>query len=249
MTLCQVRPAYCRALSQFQKVLTQRAALLRRIRDGEESPHALGYWDEQLARLAAPILRERAAFVAQAGAGAARVYAALAHAEEADEADEEGIDGAEGAGTDAGAEGDAQGALRLVYRPAYEGPLDGDDEQVAAGIRQRLGELRRREIAQGANVLGPHRDDLAFLAGAVDLSTYGSRGQQRSVALALKLAELEYIERETGDQPILLLDDVLSELDAQRRADLLAAVRGLDQVLLTTTDAGSVPAAALADAE
>jgi DNA replication and repair protein RecF len=245
MTLCQVRPAYCRALSQFQKVLTQRAALLRRIRDGEESPHALGYWDEQLARLAAPILRERAAFVAQAGAGAARVYAALAHA---DEADEEGAHGAEGAGTDAGAEGDAQGALRLVYRPAYEGPLDGDDEQVAAGIRQRLGELRRREIAQGANVLGPHRDDLAFLAGAVDLSTYGSRGQQRSVALALKLAELEYIERETGDQPILLLDDVLSELDAQRRADLLAAVRGLDQVLLTTTDAGSVPAAALADA-
>lgn len=254
MTLCQVRPAYCRALSQFQKVLTQRAALLRRIRDGEESPHALGYWDEQLARLAAPILRERAAFVAQAGAGAARVYAALAHAEEAeeaddeDQADQEGADGAAGAGVDAGAEGDAQGALRLVYRPAYEGPLDGDDEQVAAGIRQRLGELRRREIAQGANVLGPHRDDLAFLAGAVDLSTYGSRGQQRSVALALKLAELEYIERETGDQPILLLDDVLSELDAQRRADLLAAVRGLDQVLLTTTDAGSVPAAALADA-
>ncbi len=113
---------------------------------------------------------------------------------------------------------------------------------------KRLGELRRREMAQGANVLGPHRDDLAFLAGAVDLSTYGSRGQQRSVALALKLAELEYIERETGDQPILLMDDVLSELDAQRRADLLAAVRGLDQVLLTTTDAGSVPAAALADA-
>lgn len=245
MTLCQVRPAYCRALSQFQKVLTQRAALLRRIRDGEESPHALGYWDEQLARLAAPILRERAAFVAQAGAGAARVYAALAHADEADAAEQEGADGAE---MDAGAEDDAQGALRLVYRPAYEGPLDGDDEQVAAGIRQRLGELRRREIAQGANVLGPHRDDLAFLAGAVDLSTYGSRGQQRSVALALKLAELEYIERETGDQPILLLDDVLSELDAQRRADLLVAVRGLDQVLLTTTDAGSVPAAALADA-
>ena len=81
--------------------------------------------------------------------------------------------------------------------------------------------VRRREIAQGANVLGPHRDDLAFLAGGVNLATYGSRGQQRTVALALKLAELEYIEAETGDQPILLLDDVLSELDAQRRADLL----------------------------
>src|SRR5258707_9184592 len=171
MTLCQVRPAYCRALSQFQKVLTQRAALLRRIRDGEESPHALGYWDEQLARLAAPILRERAAFVAQAGAGAARVYAALAHAEEADEADEEGIDGAEGAGTDAGAEGDAQGALRLVYRPAYEGPLDGDDEQAAAGIRPRLGHLGRRRIGPGGDEVGTPPEDRAVLSGAVEPST------------------------------------------------------------------------------
>src|SRR5262249_56039876 len=109
-------------------------------------------------------------------------------------------------------------------------------------------EGRRREVGQGANVLGPRRDDLAFLAGGVDLSTYGSRGQQRSVALALKLAELSYIERATGDQPILLLDDVLSELDAQRRADLLEAVRDLEQVLLTTTDAGSLPPDALAHA-
>ena len=89
-----------------------------------------------------------------------------------------------------------------------------------AGIRARLGELRRREIAQGANVLGPHRDDLAFLAGGMDISTYGSRGQQRSVALALKLAELDYIEHETGDQPILLLDDVLSELDSEPASEI-----------------------------
>jgi DNA replication and repair protein RecF len=98
------------------------------------------------------------------------------------------------------------------------------------------------------NVLGPHRDDLAFFAGPVNLATYGSRGQQRTVALALKLAELEYIQAETGDQPILLLDDVLSELDAQRRADLLDAVKNLDQVLLTVTDASSLPEAALARA-
>jgi DNA replication and repair protein RecF len=118
-------------------------------------------------------------------------------------------------------------------------------EEVVAGILAQLKEQRRREIAQGANVVGPHRDDLVFLletpAGAMNLYTYGSRGQQRSAALALKLAELEYIEAETGDQPILLLDDVLSELDAQRRRDLLAAVAGLEQVLLTTTDVETVP--------
>jgi DNA replication and repair protein RecF len=231
MTLCQVRPAYCRALSQYQKVVTQRAALLRRIREGEDSPHALTFWDEQLARLAAPIMRERAAFLAQAEDPAARLYARLAHDEEGDDNGEEGAP--------------LPAPLRLVYRPSYQGDLAGDDEAIAAGMLARLQELRRREVAQGVNVLGPHRDDLAFLAGDVDLSTYGSRGQQRSVALALKLAELAYIEQETGDQPILLLDDVLSELDAGRREDLLAAVRDLDQVLLTTTDAGTLPADAL----
>jgi DNA replication and repair protein RecF len=247
MTLCQVRPAYCRALSQYQKVLAQRAALLRRIKEGAESPHALGYWDDQLARLAVPIMRERAVFLRAAEASAARVYAALAGDDTGEDTDDgdtrDDEDDSDGAGQPAPSAG-----LRLVYRPAYDGSLEGDEAEVAAAFKARLIELRKREIAQGANVIGPHRDDLAFLSGDVDLSAYGSRGQQRSVALALKLAELEYIERETGDQPILLLDDVLSELDTQRRTDLLAAVRDLDQVLLTTTDAASVPADALAHA-
>lgn len=228
MTLCQVRPAYCRALSQYQRILTQRSALLRRIRDGEESPHALAYWDEQLAQLAAPIMRERAIFLREASERAAEVYAALAHDAEGDEQDNPSEDA-------------ASGPLRLIYRPSYDGSVEDDETAIAAGLRKRLTDLRRREIAQAANVMGPHRDDLAFLAGETDLAIYGSRGQQRSVALALKLAELDYIQRETGEQPILLLDDVLSELDTQRRADLIAEVRGLDQVLLTTTDATSLP--------
>jgi DNA replication and repair protein RecF len=233
-----VHPAYCRARSQYQKVITQRAALLRRVRENEESPHALAYWDEQLARLAAPIMRGRATFLRQAEVSAARVYAALTHDEEDEDADAALAGAANGQRIE-------RAGLRIVYEPSYDGALEGDDEQVAAAMRARLVELRRREIAQGVNVLGPHRDDLAFFAGPVNLATYGSRGQQRTVALALKLAELEYIEAETGDQPILLLDDVLSELDAQRRADLLEAVRDLDQVLLTVTDVSSLPEAAL----
>ncbi len=77
LTLCQVHPPYCRALSQYQKVIAQRAALLRRIREGEEAPHALTYWDEQLATLAAPIMVQRAAFLGQAETAAARIYATL----------------------------------------------------------------------------------------------------------------------------------------------------------------------------
>jgi DNA replication and repair protein RecF len=238
LTLCQVNPLYCRNLSQYQKVLLQRGALLRRIRDDKESPRALRFWDEQLATLAVPIMRERLAFIEHATGAAARIYAVLAESEdEGDSEEEEGYTPA--AGEDAG-------DLRLVYRPSYDGPLTEKNADMIAGMCARLSELRRREIAQGANVLGPHRDDLAFLAGGVDISTYGSRGQQRSVALALKLAELEYIEYETGDQPILLLDDVLSELDSGRRRDLLEAVRPLDQVLLTTTDSASLPEEVLA---
>ncbi|HEX6123319.1 MAG TPA: DNA replication/repair protein RecF, partial [Ktedonobacterales bacterium] len=249
MTLCQVHTAYCRQLSQYHKIVTQRAALLRRIRDGEDSPSSLGFWDEQLARLAIPIMRTRAAFLARAEAPAAQLYGALA----GDEAGEDEPEGEESvAETDispAGEDDDASpGPLRLVYQPSYDGPLAGEEAALVAGMIARLGQVRRREIAQGANVLGPHRDDVGFFAGAMDLAIYGSRGQQRSVALALKLAELAYIEAETGDQPILLLDDVLSELDARRRADLLEAVRDLDQVLLTVTDATDVPEEARARA-
>ncbi len=218
LTLCQVHSGYCRALGQYQKVVTQRAALLRRIKEGEESPNALPFWDEQLATLAVPLMRTRARFIAQAETTAGQLYEALAR--------DEGL---------------PEMPLRLAYEPSYKGSLAVDDDELTATFRARLMELRRREIAQGANVLGPHRDDLAFYAGDINLTTYGSRGQQRTVALALKLAELAYIEAETGDQPLLLLDDVLSELDARRRADFLDAVGDLDQVLLTITDATSLP--------
>ena len=243
LTLCQVHPAYCRALSQYQRVLLQRAALLRRIRDQKENPQALHFWDEQLAGLAVPIMRERALFLEKATIPAARLYEALSRAENIP-----GVDDEDGLGdTDQdGASGDDAACLRLVYRPSYDGPLTSGTAEIIADLCSRLSQLRQREIAQGVNVLGPHRDDLAFFAGGLDVSVYGSRGQQRSVALALKLAELDYIEQETGDQPILLLDDVLSELDSQRRRDLLRAVRSLDQVLLTTTDPASLPSEVLA---
>lgn len=235
LTLCQTHHSYCRTLSQYQKVIAQRSALLRRIREGLDTPQSLAYWDDQLVRLALPIMRERADFLERASAAAARVYAALASDDE-------------------GAQSGDEAALRLEYRPSYQDATaasDGDSdstEQAAARMRAAVEAVRRREIAQGANVLGPHRDDLGFLAGGVDLAIYGSRGQQRTVALALKLAELEYIEAETGEQPALLLDDVLSELDPQRREDLLAAVRGLDQTLVTTTDLTIAPASALRQA-
>jgi DNA replication and repair protein RecF len=100
-----------------------------------------------------------------------------------------------------------------------------------------LQQLRREELARGQTLIGPHRDDLLFTVGKINLGMYGSRGQQRSVTLALKLGEAELMRTRSGDAPVLLLDDMLSELDARRRSHLLAVVnRPNQQTLLSATD-------------
>ena len=93
-----------------------------------------------------------------------------------------------------------------------------------------------RDVAAGTSLLGPHRDDMAFAINEHDLRTFGSRGQQRTAALALKLGEVQLMRDETKDNPLLLLDDVMSELDATRRHTLLEALGGVTQVIATTTD-------------
>ena len=96
--------------------------------------------------------------------------------------------------------------------------------------------MREEEIRHGVTLVGPHRDDFGFTTDGADLRLYGSRGQQRMAALSLKLAELGLVQAETGERPLLLLDDVMSELDPRRRCDLGTIVRSQEQAILTTTD-------------
>jgi DNA replication and repair protein RecF len=96
--------------------------------------------------------------------------------------------------------------------------------------------LRNEEIARGVTTIGPHRDDLRFLANNIDLGDYGSRGQIRTALLALKLAEVNWMKERTTEWPVILLDEVMAELDLQRRADLLKYIGESEQVLFTTTD-------------
>jgi DNA replication and repair protein RecF len=109
-------------------------------------------------------------------------------------------------------------------------------EDTAEVFTEALQAARAKEIAQGMSLVGPHRDDLRFFVNDIDAGIYASRGQQRTVALSLKLAEARLMLSETKEHPILLLDDVLSELDAQRRHHLLESARKYEQVLITTTD-------------
>jgi DNA replication and repair protein RecF len=108
-------------------------------------------------------------------------------------------------------------------------------------LRARLGQLQTKEIYQGATLVGPHRDDLQFLVNGKDMQSYGSRGQQRSVALSLRLAELRYMTNRTGEQPILLLDEAMAELDEDRRRLLLRLMQSHPQALVTTSNIDAFP--------
>ncbi|MFO3796208.1 MAG: DNA replication/repair protein RecF, partial [Anaerolineales bacterium] len=155
--------------------------------------------------------------------------------------------------------------LRLVYRPAYEPipmpagqmslpvqtPLDRSHlqvEQIRDGFVEHLRRTRQEEIARGMTLIGPHRDEVRFLVNGVDLGDYGSRGQTRTVLLSLKLAEMEWMRMRHGEWPVLLLDEGLAELDAQRREDLLRYLSTYDQVMLSATDASDFPSAFLSQA-
>ena len=120
---------------------------------------------------------------------------------------------------------------------------DADSSRLTRAYEEALIERRSEEIARGVTVFGPHRDELRFVAGSpalgtheVDLGTYGSRGQQRTAVLSLKLAELRWMQDQTRETPLLLLDEVLAELDRARRAYLLEHVNDVEQAILTATD-------------
>jgi DNA replication and repair protein RecF len=122
----------------------------------------------------------------------------------------------------------------------YEGP----PENLAEAVQNSLGEDLRR----GSTTVGPHHDDLRVLLGGRDARSYGSQGQQRTAVVSLKLAEAALVARRTGERPVLLLDDVLSELDAERRTALLSQVAGEGQVVITSVEAGPFPPGLLANA-
>ena len=111
-----------------------------------------------------------------------------------------------------------------------------DLQEIQSGFRASLSALRSVEIGRGVTTIGPHRDEIRFLANDIDLGNYGSRGQVRTALLSLKLAEVHWMKDRTGEWPVILLDEVMAELDLQRRGDLLNYVGDSEQVLFTTTD-------------
>jgi DNA replication and repair protein RecF len=215
LTLSQLDPQYVRLLAHYNKVVQQRNSLLRSSRERQRSVKAVSddllFWDKELVTAGSYVLAERMRAVNELNAIVGPLFCSIT---------------------------DGDVPLLISYRSTLAG-LAGDQDRktLAQQMSQQLVAARAEELARGATTIGPHRDDLVFSLRERDLGTYGSRGQQRSTTLALKLGEAALMRARTGDAPVLLLDDMLSELDATRRAHLLAAVAtGEQQTLISATD-------------
>ena len=198
----QLTPSHASNLSRYQRALTQRNALLKRIAEGSAAQAELQQWDDLLSAAAEPIWRARSDAASALSSDAAERHLSLRSPDDPAE------------------------ILQLTYAPARE---------------QTLRESRRRDLARGSTNVGPHRDDLLIDLDGRPAANFASRAQQRAVALSMRLAEADYLEAQGGDPPILLLDDVFSELDPPRRSRTADAVSTAEQVILTTADARVVP--------
>ncbi|MBT3240978.1 MAG: DNA replication/repair protein RecF [Chloroflexi bacterium] len=225
LLISQTSLSYTENLSEYNKVISQRNALLRQLNEKGGDSAQLAFWDERLSKRGAEIILKRIQVIQELEQIAARIHHELTRSNE---------------------------VLRFAYDPAYDPVSTPENQmslmdaptdrsmfalaQIETGFRERLESNRQEEIFRGQTSTGPHRDDMRFLANGISLGTFGSRGQVRTVMMTMKLAEVVWMKEKTGEYPVLLLDEVLAELDEIRRSDLLKYVTNGQQALLTTTD-------------
>lgn len=222
--ISQGDPGYLRAIQRYQRVVTQRNHLMRLIRDRRAGLDELPFWDERLAEEGGAIMELRARTVSRLESLADAAHETLSS---------------------------AVGALRVGYQPrvTLEGdPAAQDSRKLQEALLGSLESVREREIAQGVTMMGPHRDELQIQLDGHHAGAFASRGQARTIAFALKLAEAAFVRDATSRKPVLALDDVLSELDLGRRRLAFDAARDYEQVIMTTTDLEQVDPPVLADA-
>jgi DNA replication and repair protein RecF len=226
ITLSQTDKDYARALQTYDKALTQRNALLRLMTKRQTNTGELDYWNDQIIESGSVIISGRQRLLRELEGLAQRVHGDLT----------------------AGAE-----VLELHYHPSFEVAADEGGQmafnipgldihrqlspaEIAPQFRAALEKHHREEVARGVTLIGPQRDELRFSLNGHDLGLYGSRGQARTAVMAIKLAELDWMRSTIGEYPVLLLDEFIAELDAERRRYLLDHIDGAQQSILTTTE-------------
>ena len=221
--LIQLEPVYAHILHQYNQVLRQRNALLKKIRQQEQQTESLNLtsiendktqlqlWDEQLATAGSRVTRRRARVLTRLAPIAQAWHNSISGKTE---------------------------ILEINYLSNVEWTEDAP-EKVQQAFLAKIEQRRIAEQHQGKSVVGPHRDEIEFAINNTPARYYGSQGQQRTLVLALKLAELKLIEQVVGEPPLLLLDDVLAELDPNRQNQLLEVIGDRFQTIITTTHIGS----------
>lgn len=214
MELGQMNKIYLYHLTQFQQILKQRNQFLKQARFKKDYDKIyLDVLTEQLATEAADVLHSRFKFVNQ--------LSDLANAVQKDISNE-------------------KESLSIRYKSSSSADETMTVEEIFNHLMEDYENSLSQEIDQGTTTVGPHRDDLFFYVNDRNVQTYGSQGQQRTTALSLKLAEIELMREMTGEYPILLLDDVLSELDDSRQTHLLSSIQNKVQTFITTTSLDGV---------
>lgn len=209
MEIGQISPVYLHDMSQFHKILQQRNHYLKLLQTKKQSDTTmLDVLTEQFIHYAAKIVEKRYQFLVILQKWAKPIHSGISRNIE---------------------------ELKIQYKPSLDVSEAMSLSKIIETFEEKFHQVRVREIERGVTLVGPHRDDLIFYVNSRDVQTFGSQGQQRTTALSLKLAEIELIHSEIGEYPILLLDDVLSELDDYRQSHLLNTIQGKVQTFVTTT--------------
>lgn len=219
MEISQTDPVYYELLVRYRRVLKQRNSLLKGIRDSNEPQQPLAAWDEEISDTGAQILIKRLHNLKKLKEIAIPVFHILSNK----------ID-----------------LLEIKYEmKGNNGEVFYPEEETLQGIKEfymgSLKERRFKDIMQGSTGIGVHRDDLKTYINGVDSRAFASQGQQRCCALALKLSQIEYVKKVSGEYPVLLLDDVMSELDQYRRNQLISFINDKVQTIITVNDKTLIP--------
>lgn len=234
--ISQIDKTYYRTLVEYTDIVSQRNAQLKTLAQRGIRTHLddhLAFWDDKLVEAGAYIVLRRQQIVARLDEIAGRIHPELT-------------------GYNEFLRFSYQPRLDLGYYTAHQLSFDLNSrflregslltlQEVERRFRKTLQNVRQEEFARGMTVVGPHRDDVRFLVNDVDMTLYGSRGQQRTSALTLRLSQMALIEEKRNDPPLLLLDDVMSELDQMRRHYMINLLSQYSQVFMTTTDLAPFP--------
>ncbi|MEW5571079.1 DNA replication/repair protein RecF [Rossellomorea marisflavi] len=214
MEIGQVSPVYLHDISLYQKILQQRNHYLKQLQTRKQKDQTmLDVLTEQFIEMAVKITKKRFEFVRMLESWAKPIHSGISRNLE---------------------------TLEILYKPSLEVSDDQEWSKMVEIYERKFDQIREREIDRGVTLVGPHRDDLQFIVNDRDVQTFGSQGQQRTTALSVKLAEIELIHSEIKEYPILLLDDVLSELDDYRQSHLLNTIQGKVQTFVTTTNVDGI---------